>query len=287
MRSNFLHSKDKLSRKRWGTLVLYLVLLSITAQSCTPGKSSTLPMIDMVQIPGGEFMMGSEKGALDERPVHHVRVNSFYLGRTEVTVAQWRTFVKETSYVTQAEQRRGGMVRGDKGREVKRDANWKNPYLVQTDDHPVVLVSWKDAQEFCRWLSKKTGLAYRLPTEAEWEYACRAGSNDDYYGDLDKIAWYEYNSDGRTHPVGNKNPNAFGLYDMLGNVWEWCQDRYDKNYYGTSPGVNPTGSSQGSYRICRGGSWCSKPPRARAAFRRHEPVFFRFYRLGFRLARDA
>jgi formylglycine-generating enzyme required for sulfatase activity len=131
-------------------------------------------------------------------------------------------------------------------------------------------------------------LNYRLPTEAEWEYACRAGGKDELYGRLDSIAWYEYNSGGQTHPVGDKRkrPNSFGLYDMLGNVWEWCQDRYDKNYYRVSPGSGPTGPGTGLYRVSRGGSWCSKPTRVRAAFRRHDPYYYRFYRLGFRLARS-
>ncbi len=281
-----LKPNDKTYRKLRQTPALCVVLLCCAVQSCTPGKGNVLIAIDMVRIPGGEFMMGSETGAPDERPVHRVRVDSFYLGRTEVTVAQWRMFVRETGYVTQAEKRRGGLVRATGGREVIRDANWMNPYLAQTDNHPVVLVSWKDTQAFCRWLSKKTNLSYRLPTEAEWEYSCRAGSKGDYYGNLDKIAWYEYNSNGRTHPVGGKSPNAFGLYDMLGNVWEWCQDRYDKDYYRVGPGTNPTGPLKGPHRVSRSGSWCSKPPRTRAAFRRHEPIYFRFYRLGFRLARS-
>ena len=269
--------------------LLCLVLLCVAAQSCSrrnPRESDAVPNIDMVRIPGGEFMMGSETGAPDERPVHRVRVDSFYLGRTEVTVGQWRMFARESGYLTQAEQRRGGMVRGEKGREVKRDANWEHPYQAQTDEHPVVLVSWKDAQAFCHWLSKKSGLNYRLPTEAEWEYACRAGGKDELYGKLDAIAWYEFNSDGHTHPVGRKQPNSLGLYDMLGNVWEWCQDRYDKNYYRVSPGTDPAGPVEGLYRVSRGGSWCSKPPRVRAAFRRHDPYYYRFYRLGFRLARS-
>jgi thiamine biosynthesis lipoprotein len=264
-----------------------LLSLSTEAGSLKVMRESSMGLnIDMVRIPAGEFMMGSEKGAPDELPLHKIRVNGFYLGRTEVTVGQWRIFARESGYVTQAELRRGGMVRGEKGREVKQDANWRNPYQVQTDEHPVVLLSWKDAQAFCQWLSKKTGLNYRLPTEAEWEYACRAGSNDERYGDLDSIAWYEYNADGHTHPVGGKQPNSFGLYDMLGNVWEWCQDRYDKNYYKVSPGTDPTGPATGGHRISRGGSWCSKPPRVRTPFRRHDPYFYRFYRLGFRLARS-
>jgi formylglycine-generating enzyme required for sulfatase activity len=241
--------------------------------------------VDMVCIPGGEFMTGSETGAPDELPVHRVRVHTFYMGRTEVTVAQWRSFVQDTGYTGRVGRTRGGLVRTAGGLKHMPDADWKNPYLVQADDHPVVLVSWNDARAFCRWLSKKTGLDFRLPTEVEWEFACRAGGQEERYGDLDDIAWYEYNSQGRTHPVGGKRPNAYGLYDMLGNVWEWCGDRYDKNYYRAGPGTNPAGPGFGLHRVSRGGSWCSKPPRVRAAFRRHDHPDFRFYRLGFRLAR--
>jgi formylglycine-generating enzyme required for sulfatase activity len=261
------------------TLLLGVVLL------CTCRKGSTIPDIAMVRIPGGEFMMGSETGLVDERPVHRVRVDSFYLGRTEVTVAQWRMFVRDSGYLSRAERGLGGLVRTDKGLKIMPDATWNHPYMEQTDDHPVVLVSWKDARAFCIWLSKKSGLRYRLPTEAEWEYACKAGGKDERYGDLDTVTWYEYNSGGHTHPVGSKRPNAFGLYDMLGNVWEWCQDRYGRKYYRVSPEINPAGPAIGLQRVSRGGSWCSKPPRIRAAFRRHDSASFSFYRLGFRIAR--
>jgi formylglycine-generating enzyme required for sulfatase activity len=274
-----------MSKNPYPKSIFLLVLLCFTGHFCTPGKGNVIPIIEMIQIPGGDFIMGSETGRPDEKPMRRVYIDSFYLGKTEVTVAQWRMFIRDTGYITQAELNRGGMVRGKNGRFVKRDANWRNPYLAQTDNHPVVLVSWKDAHAFCQWLSKKTGLNYRLPTEAEWEYACRAGTKDNYYGDLDKIAWYEYNSNGCTHPVAEKIPNAFGLYDMLGNVWEWCADRYDKNYYHVSAAKNPTGPLKGMHRVCRGGSWCSKPPRVCAAYRRNEPAFYRFYRLGFRVAR--
>lgn len=272
--------------RRSTVLVLILGFLFTAVLPGKSGEDEALPGIDMVRIPGGEFMMGSETGEPDQRPRHHVRVDTFYLGRTEVTVAQWRSFARESGCVSWAEQAHGGLVRTPKGLKIKPDANWKNPYIPQDDNHPVVLVTWKDAQVFCRWLSKKTGQGYRLPTEAEWEYACRGGQGE-YGGDLDAIAWYEYNSGGKTHPVGSKQPNSFGLYDMLGNAWEWCSDRYSRNYYRASPGSNPSGPSVGPHRVSRGGSWCSKPPRANAAFRKHDLPNFCFYRLGFRLARTA
>jgi len=275
-----------------GAFVLVVVVMQFLGifKLFIPGKSRgvPVPVIDMVKINGGEFMMGSNTGASDEQPVHRVRVNSFYLGRTEVTVGQWRKFIEDSGYVTEAESGLGSLVRDKKGvLGFRRKANWRNPYMVQSDNHPAVCVSWRDARAFCRWLSKKTGLLYRLPTEAEWEYACRGGIRGERYGDLDAAAWYEYNSNGHTHPVGLKRPNSFGLYDMLGNVWEWCQDRYGKRYYQESPVDNPPGSLTGETRVSRGGSWCSKPQRARVSFRRHDSPWFRFYRLGFRIARSA
>lgn len=267
-------------------LVLILGILFTAVLTGKSGENEALPGIEMVRIPGGEFMMGSETGEPDQRPRHRVHVDTFYLGRTEVTVAQWRSFARESGYMSWEEQGHGGLIQTPQGLKIKPDANWKNPYIPQDDNHPVVLVSWKDAQIFCRWLSKKTGQDYRLPTEAEWEYACRGGQGE-FGDDLDTIAWYEYNSGGRTHPVGNKRPNSFGLYDMLGNAWEWCSDRYSKNYYLVSPGSNPSGPSVGPHRVSRGGSWCSKPPRANAAFRKHDSPNFCFFRLGFRLARTA
>ena len=252
-------------------------------------KGGKIPVIDMVSIEGGEFMMGSANGASDEQPVHLVRVDGFYLGRTEVTVSQWEQFITDTGYITDAEKLHNGLVKLNNKQKRRADANWKNPYLIQNGEHPVVLVSWRDARAFCRWLEKKTGIPYRLPTEAEWEFACRGGTGGDcgdYYGDLDAIAWYETNSNGVTHPVGQKQPNSLGLYDMLGNVWEWCQDCYDKNYYSVSPALNPPGAGSGNFRVSRGGSWCSKPERLRASFRKHDAPVFCFYRQGFRVARS-
>jgi formylglycine-generating enzyme required for sulfatase activity len=191
-------------------------------------------------IPAGEFMMGSpdsdRRAGSAEKPQHQVRITKpFYLGVTEVTQGQYEK------------------VMG------KNPSRFKESGL----DAPVEMVSWDDAQEFCRKLSelseeKKAGRHYRLPTEAEWEYACRAGSAKKYcYGDdesrLVDYAWYGKNSDGKTHQVGRKKPNAWGLYDMHGNVWEWCADRYDRDYYAKSPRDDPIGPSEGSFRVFRGG----------------------------------
>jgi formylglycine-generating enzyme required for sulfatase activity len=160
---------------------------------------------------------------------------------------------------------------------------------VYTDskDNPVERVFWEDAQNLCKMLAEKTKQSVRLPTEAEWEYACRAGTTTTYYSgdseaDLDKVGWYAANSKNTTHPVGQKAPNAFGLYDMHGNVWQWCQDWYGADYYGKAPNENPEGPAQGDVRLVRGGSWYYIPEYCRSAFRStmgpghgYDPIGFR------------
>ena len=220
--------------------------------------------VKFVLIPAGNFLMGSpqSEGDADEYPRHKVEITEpFYLGIYEVTQAQWQ------------------VVMGN------------NPSHFKGDDRPVDLVSWNDVQEFIRRLNQKEGTdKYRLPTEAEWEYACRGGSETVYcFGDensrLGEYAWYTRNSGGQTRPVGQKKPNAWGLYDMHGNVWEWCADWYEEGYYRRSPSSDPRGPSSGSGRVLRGGSWYLNARNCRSASRnRHNPVFRSLFD-GFRLAR--
>jgi formylglycine-generating enzyme required for sulfatase activity len=218
----------------------------------------------MVLIPPGTFVMGADKNepgwAQGEGPRHEVEVSKpFAIGAFEVTVGQFRAFVKATNYVTETE-RLGGAVQWDFAEKVhKRDPAilWMKPGYSQTDEHPVVCVTWNDAQAFCKWLSDKEGVAYTLPTEAQWEYACRAGTTStwsfgDHEGALDAHGWSAFNAEEKAHAVGQKRPNAWGLYDMYGNAWEWCTDRYDADYYGVSPKVDPPGADAGS-RAMRGG----------------------------------
>ncbi|HPZ09954.1 MAG TPA: SUMF1/EgtB/PvdO family nonheme iron enzyme [Candidatus Eremiobacteraeota bacterium] len=191
---------------------------------------------EMVYINGGTFQMGSNNGRYDEKPVHSVTVNSFYMGRYPVTNKEYCLY----------------------------DSSRKNP----GDNLPVVNVSWNDAVAYCKWLSKKTGENYRLPTEAEWEYACRAGTTTEYYwGDemKDYYCWYYANSGEEVHPVGQKKPNAFGLYDMSGNVWEWCSDWYGN--YPSVEAVNPTGLKSGSCSVLRGGACNCDAWDCRSAYR--------------------
>lgn len=221
----------------------------------------------LVKIPAGDFLMGSSKSTAeiarlfdsnaeyfeDEHPKHRVRISKpFYMTTTEVTQGQWRT--------------------------VMGTEPWKGKRLVKDgDNYSATYVSWEDAMKFCRKLSQKEGKKYRLPTEAEWEYACRAGSTTMFsFGEdanhLGDYAWYNknaFNIDKRyVHRVGLKKANAFGLYDMHGNVWEWCSDWYSEDYYGKSPTADPGGPSYGFSRVLRGGSWYRGAEESRSASRR-------------------
>jgi formylglycine-generating enzyme required for sulfatase activity len=215
-----------------------------------------------VLIRAGTFFMGCSLGDTEcypeEKPTHKVTLSrDFYMGTTEVTVRAYRQFAQKTNrYMPQTSS--------------------------QTEDDPVVNVSWEEASEYCKW---DTG--GRLPTEAQWEYAARAGSSAARYGDLDAIAWYDRNSGGRPHAVGQKSPNGFGLYDMLGNVWEWCSDWYDEKYYEKSPPQDPQGLPTGIYRSLRGGSWNNNARFARASARSFgQPGVQDIWGLGFRCVRE-
>jgi len=221
--------------------------------------------IEFVWIPPGCFQIGSpetEPGRnSDEGPVHEVCVDGFWMGKYEVTQAQWEK------------------VMG------------KNPLGFSGADRPVEHVLWNGAQEFIDNLNRYAGKEiYRLPTEAEWEYAARAGTQTAYsFGDdpdlLGEYAWYNNNSSDQTHPVGQLKPNAWGLYDMHGNVWEWCQDWYDKNYYSESPKENPQGPMSGLSRVYRGGGWGNSAVNCRAAIRSNAAPGVRRGLVGFRLVR--
>ncbi|MBI4749442.1 MAG: SUMF1/EgtB/PvdO family nonheme iron enzyme [Acidobacteria bacterium] len=213
--------------------------------------------IEFVLIPAGEFQMGSTQFG-DEKPVHKVKIcQPFYLGKYQVTQAQWQA------------------VMGS------------NPSYFKGEDLPVENVSWDKVQRFIKALNGRGDGPYQLPTEAQWEYACRAGTTGDYAGNLDEMCWYEGNSESKTHPVGQKKPNGWGLYDMHGNVWEWCQDWYDNGYSAKSAGSDPKGPSDGSARVYRGGSWFYTAIYCRSANRARNTPGTRNNDLGFRLVRTA
>ncbi|MBI5750280.1 MAG: formylglycine-generating enzyme family protein [Nitrospinae bacterium] len=250
-----------------------------------------------VLVKGGCFQMGDTfgDGENDEKPVHEVCVDDFYMGKYEVTVGEFREFVNTTGYRTEAEQGDGCFVLTGSKWEKDRNKNWRNLDFSQDDRHPVACVSWNDAQEYIRKLNEKfplnkggQGVVYRLPTEVEWEYAARSGGKNEKYAggnDLDSVGWYNDNSGGKTHPAGQKKPNGLGLYDMTGNVWEWVQDWYDENYYKNSPKDNPRGASSGQSRVLRGGSWVDDAMGPRAANRNWDNPGNRNYFNGFRVAR--
>ncbi len=223
-----------------------------------------------VLIPAGSFMMGSppeESGRKNDEKQHEVTISKpYYLQTIEVAQWQWEK------------------VMGDNPSSFSKSG----------DDRPVESVSWDDVQKFIKKLNEMEGndkFKYRLPTEAEWEYACRANTRTLFYfgnteEELKLLGWYHENSGGQTHPVGEKEPNEFGLYDMHGNVWEWCQDWYDKHYYRMSSEENPLGPQTGADRVIRGGSWFLVAQYCRAANRFYFSPVNRFYDLGFRLARS-
>jgi formylglycine-generating enzyme required for sulfatase activity len=235
--------------------------------------------LKMVWIKPGTFMMGSpkkEKSRDLNETRHRVTLTKGYLNETRHRVTLTKGYWMGKYEVTQAQYK---AVTG------------KNPSEFAGANRPVETVSWGDAVAFCRKLTERERRAgrlpgngeYRLPTEAEWEYACRAGTVGKYAGELDAMAWHGGNSSQQTHEVGRKRPNAWGLYDMHGNVWEWCADWYGD--YPTGAVTDPTGSERGSYRVYRGGSWDGAARGCRSAYRYGPSPGLRWFILGFRLLR--
>jgi formylglycine-generating enzyme required for sulfatase activity len=210
-----------------------------------------------VFINPGEFVMGDSYGDSDERPTHVVRISEgFYMQTSPVTQHQWLKVMPD------------------------------NPSSFRGDDLPVERVSYEDVMDFIARLNAYGQVSYQLPTEAQWEFACRAGQKTTYYwGEemQDAYCWYDENSEHRPHPVGEKLPNNWGLYDMLGNVWEWCLDWYDSKYYKRSPHLDPPGPIHGDQRVVRGGSWFGSPFICRSSNRGSYPAGTVKDNLGFRL----
>jgi formylglycine-generating enzyme required for sulfatase activity len=237
-----------------------------------PAKQVTLDFgnnvsMKLVLIPAGKFMMGSPENEKDrydtEGPQHEVTISkAFYIGAYHVMQEQYERIMGN------------------------------NPSRFKGAQNPVESVSWNDAAEFCKKLSQASGKTVRLPTEAQWEYACRAGSktrfsygDDNDYSDLGDYAWYNKNSNGQTHPVGQKKPNVWGLYDMHGNVWQWCSDWYADSY-AKANNTNPQGPDSGVVRVLRGGSWISDPRDCRSANRGGGVPVNRVSDVGFRVVVD-
>lgn len=314
----------QLARARATIIIAAIAVGSVVLQSrlAGAGVANTLSHVNSIGmqlrlIPAGAYRMGSpesEKGRRpNERPLETVTLDrAFLMGAHEVTVGQFRTFVESTGYQTEAERDgAGGFGIDFETGEVVRSSgiSWRDPGFPgfeQTDDHPVVLVSWRDADAFCRWLSAIEGRTYRLPSEAEWEYACRAGTSGRYWsGEQSESLHGVANvadaslhrrmplrenaapfNDGHpfTAPVGSFRPNAFGLHDMHGNVWEWCNDVY-RDAVSDEPVVVVTHEGdRDNFRSIRGGGWLNGPDRNRAAQRVYFGPSFRYCLLsGFRV----
>lgn len=246
---------------------------------------------DFVPVPAGCFQMGN--GFSDayhlEKPVHEVCLDEFSIAKYDVTVGAFRRFVQESGYVTEAESSGGCYAYDGASWRMNSGASWRSPGFKQDDSHPVVCVTWDDAARYAAWLSGKDAKSYHLPSEAQWEYAARSGGRIERYaggGDIDALAWYSANANGTTHPVGQKKPNALGLYDMSGNVWQWCADWYSQSYYRQSPRNNPKGPPEGTKRMFRGGSWFYDARGVRASYRDFAAPDYRSSYLGFRLVLD-
>jgi len=255
-------------------ITLFVLLPLLFPALCTAADTSIQSYrnsigVEFIRIPSGTFFMGaqdSEEGSSKEIPRHTVRISkSFYMGKYEVTQKQWLD------------------VMG-----IDHPSNFTSP------DRPVDEVSWNDAQTFVHKLNAIEKVhSYRLPTEAEWEYAARAGSETAFsFGDntennpLQKYAWYELNSDKQSHPVGTLQPNTWGLYDMHGNITEWVQDLYDKNYYSVSPENDPQGPGTGKKQVVRGGSWIHQAYSCRSAYRGYFSADYTDSEFGFRIVKE-
>jgi formylglycine-generating enzyme required for sulfatase activity len=258
--------------------------------------------IKMVYIPAGEFTMGSDKGDYDEYPEHKVYLDGYWMGKTEVTVGQFRKFVEENRYITEAEMDGLAYTWTSDKWEPKEGITWKNPGFIQDDNYPVVCISWNDAVEYCKWISEKKGINFKLPTEAQWEKAARGSTGIEYpWGDHEPYykgewyanyaahdSWEKRGEDGFgfTAPVGSYPQGApsYGLLDMGGNVWEWCYDRY--GIYSNGYNKNPKGPVRGIYHVIRGGGWGLGARYLRCANRSYGGRFGRGNDVGFRLCQD-
>lgn len=295
-------------------VTLSLILLS-SCQQCKNKMDSKDPYHNMVLIEGGEFMMGEVSGTGTdlEIPIHSVKISSFYLNKYEVTVKEFGDFINETGYKTDAHIKDSSLAFNNYTWKKVKGVNWRYDATgvlrsMQDYNHPVIHVSWNDANTYCQWLSNKTGRKYRLPTEAEWEFAARnrgqkirfSWGNDypngkkagnvadetllkqakDYQGWKNFIDGFPF-----TSPIGSFDPNSLGLYDMTGNVWEWCNDWFDPRYYSINPHENPSGPSAGTVKSFRGGCWFSDENYSRIAFHNFgNPPDQSYGDFGFRIA---
>lgn len=281
-------------------------------KSLPPSFIDPVTNMEFILVKGGCFEMGDSFGEGDnDEPLHHVCLDDYYIGKYEVTNSQFKKFVDATGYRTTAEVKGTGWGLGQNGPgrwEERSGLAWLHPIwpadsIENKMMHPVVQVSWHDAKEFARWLSVQNSRLFRLPTEAEWEYAARSGGkpyryswgSSDPSGNVADLSFRrifqkteifeKYNDKfAYTAPVGSFRPNELGIYDMTGNVSEWCEDWYDENYYNESTEWNPTGPERGEKKVSRGGAWNNVPRIVRISNRDHAEPGSRYFNVGFRLA---
>jgi len=265
-------------------LFSFFITMSYTL-SFAQNNRVVLPI--MVEVKGGTFTMGSDVIANDEKPAHKVTLSDFSIGKYEVTYAEFLRFMHATGYVLEADL--PDSVRIKKGYGPRTFVEPLMDVKASDSMRPVGNINWYDAQAYIKWLNEATGKNYRLPTEAEWEYAAIGGHKSTPTvnvggADLDKLSWYFDNAGNRSHTVGEKMANELGVYDMSGNVREWCADWYAEFYYASSPEMNPQGPDVGRQRVLRGGSWVSSKDRMRMTFRNYDFPYNSHNDYGFRLA---
>jgi len=252
---------------------------------------------DFVRVAGGSYKMGSDDYD-DEKPVHSVTVPTFEIGKYEVTVAQFRAFIEDSKHQTDADKEGWSYVWTGSTYEKKNGVNWRcdvsGKIRPESEyNYPVIHINWNDATAYCKWLSQKTGQTYRLPTEAEWEYAAKGGNATKGFkfagsNTIEDVAWYGSNSGSKSHPIGQKSANELGIHDMSGNVWEWCADTWHESYAGapTDGSAWLAGGDQ-DRAVLRGGSWYNNASNCRSAYRNRSIRDIRNVDVGFRVARAA
>ncbi|MBI4850601.1 MAG: SUMF1/EgtB/PvdO family nonheme iron enzyme [Acidobacteria bacterium] len=249
-----------------------------------PKAPENLKIPELIPITPGIFTMGSTAPRSEEQPLHSVELEAFEIGKYEITNKEFEVFISSTNYLTQPERE-------------KSPITWRSYFTLDRENYPVVLVSWHDAAAYCKWLSEVTNKSFRLPTEAEWEYAARGGVTTKYpWGDEIDVEQANYDSElnrgliagvvlENLEPVDSYNANGYGLFNVSGNVAEWCQDWYEQDYYKKSSLKNPLGPETGLFKVIRGGGWASQSDACRLSRRNNNSTTFAAAYLGFRIVK--
>lgn len=265
-------------------LIIFVIVLTHLQSFSQIGRVK-IPI--MVAVEGGNFIMGDNSVKNDAYPAHKVQLNDFLIGKYEVTHAEFLRFMNATGYVIEAYLH--DSIRMKKGYPQRNSVEPFRDVRANDSMRPIGNINWFDAQAYIKWLNEMTGKNYRLPTEAEWEYAAKGGTKSKNYpyagsANLKEVAWFLDNSEGTGHTVGQKLANELGIYDMAGNAHEWCSDWYAEQYYGSSPESNPQGPDFGNQKVIRGSSWHGKSEHMHISFRNYNFPYNNQNDYGFRLA---